>query len=189
MNSTQTHSSAQSGLLYSSDSQGQIIAFTHQIFDQLLDFVAQHEKAGAPNYVGAAGSHVRHIIEHYEALMEGEELADYDNRVRDQILETTASVARERLHFLKQKLDAQIVHQLDRSVQVKAKGSLLGEYEFVVGSTVSRELIFLASHAIHHCAILRPYCEQKGITIDEYFGIAPSTVAHNIASKKNSVEN
>jgi hypothetical protein len=65
----------------------------------------------------------------------------------------------------------------------------LGEYEFIVGSTISRELIFLASHAVHHCAILRPYCEANGILIDEYFGIAPSTVAHQIATKKNAAGN
>jgi hypothetical protein len=189
MNSLQTYIRANPGAIYSGNSQDQLIAFTHQIFDQLLDFVAQHEKPGAPSYVGAAGSHVRHIIEHYEALMDGEEVADYDNRVRDQVLETSASVARERINLLKKNLDAHIVNHLDRSVQVKAKGSLLGEYEFIVGSTVSRELIFLASHAVHHCAILRPYCKANGILIDEYFGIAPSTVAHQIATKQNSVEN
>lgn len=161
-----------------------LIDFTHQVLDQLLDFVRQHEGVDAPSYKGPGGSHLRHIIEHYEALTRGGDCLDYDNRVRDQALETTASLARERLHQIKSSINDDLSHELDRAVQVKGMNGLQGEYQYQVGSTVARELVFLASHAIHHCAILRPYCEANGIVVGSFFGIAPSTVAHQLATQK-----
>lgn len=161
-----------------------LIDFTHQVLDQLLDFVRQHEGDGAPSYKGPGGSHLRHIIEHYETLTRGGDCLDYDNRARDQILETTASLARERLHQIKSAINEYQQQDLDRAIQVKGMDGLQGEYQYLVGSTVARELVFLASHAIHHCAILRPYCEANGIVVGSFFGIAPSTVAHQLATQK-----
>jgi hypothetical protein len=161
-----------------------LIEYTHQILDQLLDFVSQHEGVSAPTYAGPGGSHLRHIIEHYETLTQGGDCLDYDNRARDQALETTASLARERLHHIKAKMDQVLAYDLDRLVQVKGMDGLLGEHQYQVRSTVARELIFLASHAIHHCAILRPYCVSNNIKVGSFFGVAPSTVAHQLATQK-----
>jgi hypothetical protein len=167
----------------SMDQSTQIIAFTHQILDQLLDFVRQHQGVNAPSYPGPGGSHLRHIIEHYETLTNGGDCLDYDKRARDPILETTASVAIERLLKIKESISEDLAIDLDKAVQVKGMDGLQGEYQYQVGSTVARELIFLASHAIHHCAILRPYCDANGIAVGSFFGIAPSTVAHQLATK------
>jgi hypothetical protein len=38
--------------------------------------------------------------------------------------------------------------------------------------------VFVASHAVHHFALLHAYCLQQGIPIGENFGKAPATVAN-----------
>ena len=161
-----------------------LIDYTQQILDQLIDFVSQHEGVGAPSYVGPGGSHLRHIIEHYETLILGDDCLDYDKRKRDQALETSPSLARERLHQIKVSINDEFAYDLDRVVQVKGVNGLHGEHQFQVGSTLARELVFLAGHAIHHCAILRPYCVANKIKVGSFFGFAPSTVAHQLATQQ-----
>ena len=170
-----------------------LIAFTQQILDQLLGFVMQHihrvEEQGAISYAGPGGSHLRHIVEHYEALINRTEVIDYDARARDLLLETNADEAVRRIQILKDKLSTQLIGQLDEVVQVQTKIGLNGEGGFTSASTIARELIFLASHSIHHCAILKPYCEAHGIQMDPYFGIAPSTVAHQLQTRQQAQSN
>ena len=45
-------------------------------------------------------------------------------------------------------------------------------------SSLARELNFVASHAIHHYAIIRPLAEAGGLPLPEEFGKAPETVRY-----------
>jgi hypothetical protein len=47
-----------------------------------------------------------------------------------------------------------------------------------VASSVGRELVFLATHAVHHFAVLHVYCLQHGLIVDADLGRAPATLAH-----------
>ena len=55
---------------------------------------------------------------------------------------------------------------------------LAGEFNFEVESSLGRELVFVASHAVHHYALLAAHLRQLGLPVPEGFGLAPATVAH-----------
>ncbi|MBY0468157.1 MAG: hypothetical protein K2Q07_04170 [Burkholderiaceae bacterium] len=157
-----------------------LLHFNRLLIDQALSLVDAHEVPGAPAYGHYTGPHLRHVIEHYEALLlRGTDSdLDYDRRPRDGALDQSARIARVRLCGLKQHLADAEDTTLDRPVHVRGQGGVTGEFDFVTRSSVGRELVFLASHAIHHFALLRIYCQQHGIPTDPDFGRAPSTVAH-----------
>jgi hypothetical protein len=160
-----------------------LLDFNQQVLDQALAVVAGHGVAGAPPYAGPVGAHLRHVIEHYESLIEAVSTrsVDYDRRPRDPALETTASLARKRLHALRQHLALWKPDLLNVQVHVLGQGGTLGDFNFRVMSSIGRELAFLASHAVHHFALLASHCQQHGIPTPAHFGKAPSTVAHHMA--------
>ncbi len=45
-------------------------------------------------------------------------------------------------------------------------------------SSVGRELRFLASHTVHHYALIAALLRQRGVDPGESFGVAPATAAH-----------
>jgi hypothetical protein len=69
---------------------------------------------------------------------------------------------------------------LEQPINVIGQGGVAGEFDFTTRSSVGRELVFLASHAIHHYALLQVYCAQHGVVTDPHFGTAPSTVANEL---------
>jgi hypothetical protein len=159
-----------------------LLRFNQDVLDQALELVALHELPGAPTYGDSVGLHLRHVIEHFEALLgpPRHHVADYDSRPRDASLERSASLARRRLLALRQHLARRV--SLDEPVCVRGKGGLGGEFDFRVNSTVGRELVFVASHAIHHFALLKVHCQQRGIRLRADFGKAPATIAHERAT-------
>jgi hypothetical protein len=165
--------------LHNPDAQ-RLLRFNAAVLNQALALVAAHQKSGAPAYAHPVGAHLRHVIEHYEALIVPDEpgVVDYDQRPRDRELATKTSVARLRLQGLLRQLAGWTGSRLDAPVQVRGLGGLAGDFHFAVPSSVGRELVFVASHAIHHYAVLQPHCTQHGIPISAEFGRAPATVAH-----------
>ena len=158
--------------------------FSIDVLEQALVLVASHELPDAPDYAAPVGAHLRHVIEHYEALLSPAEpgTADYDRRPRDRELERRPAVARARIEALRARLRQCTGAQLDSPLQVRGLGGLSGDFDFAVESSTGRELVFVASHAIHHYALLQPYCQQHGIPINAEFGRAPATVAHERAA-------
>lgn len=154
--------------------------FNCQVIAQALALVDEHDQAGRPPYAGLVGSHIRHVIEHYEALLlpalPG--IVDYDRRPRDRALERSGRLARIRLLALRERLTDAADLDLDATVSIHGQAGLAGELGFVVTSTIGRELVFVASHAVHHFALLHAHCLQHGIPTGENFGKAPATVAH-----------
>jgi hypothetical protein len=138
-----------------------------------------HERPGAPDYAALVGPHLRHVIEHYEALVmqprAGE--ADYDRRPRDRALEQSPSLARQRIAALREALCSWRGSAPDEALLVHTLGGVDGQWPLVTASTVARELVFLASHAVHHFALLREHCVRAGIALAPQFGVAPATVA------------
>lgn len=155
-----------------------LLRFNRDVLAQALALAAAHELPGAPPYLRPVGVHLRHVIEHYEALLYPAEagVVDYDSRPRDALLEQDPSLAQRRLLTLIEKL--QCVATPNEVIQVRGQGGLLGDFAFEVTSTVGRELVFVAGHAIHHFATLMQYCQDHSIVISQHFGKAPATVAH-----------
>jgi hypothetical protein len=162
-----------------------LLAFNQQLIDQALALVAAHGAGSRRCYAGPAGAHLRHVIEHYEALVfpAAPGVVDYDNRPRDRELETSPTLARTRLLALRDRLGAWAPLVLDTAVQVRGQGGTAGGFNFTVTSCIGRELAFLASHTVHHFALLAPYCRQHAIQTPADFGQAPSTVAHANAAR------
>ena len=161
-----------------------LLQFSIDVLEQALALVAWHETPGAPDYAEPVGAHLRHIIEHYEALLSPAEpgSVDYDQRPRDRELERQPAVARARLEALQARLRQWTDAQLDAPLQMRGLGGLAGGYDFAVASSAGRELAFMASHTIHHYALLQAHCQQHGISINAEFGRAPATVAHERAA-------
>ncbi|MBU3626873.1 hypothetical protein ICN48_11600 [Polynucleobacter sp. JS-Safj-400b-B2] len=149
---------------------------TLQSLGKLANFFNQNNQA---DYHVPIGSHIRHIIEHYEALIFRQlPSVNYDLRQRDQLLEKSPAEALLRISNLCKKLQEINSVVIEESIEVASSGGLLGELLFSHQSSTARELCFLNSHAIHHLAIIKPFCKQHDIPLDEYFGFAPSTIAY-----------
>lgn len=124
--------------------------------------------------------HVRHVIEFYECFLEGltECHVDYDARLRDHSLETSRSLAVERLARLIEHLSSDQRLQGDSVVWVRAEGAAKSElHDGYLVSSVGRELQSLASHAVHHFALIGFLLQVMGETVPSDFGVAPSTLA------------
>jgi hypothetical protein len=138
----------------------------------------------SPAFADYVGPHLRHVIEHYSALLtplltsEKVPQIEYDARVRDRSIETSPNVARGRIRSLQGQLSALTDLQLHTPVTVHLLGGAAGEAALAVPSTVARELMFVASHAVHHFALVARYCQQNAIATPVEFGMAPATIAH-----------
>jgi hypothetical protein len=155
-----------------------LLRFNLQVLDQAAGLVEGFCGARAPAYRDPVGMHLRHVIEHYEALLNPAEtgVVDYDRRPRDPRLERDPALARARLHALQRLLA--LAPDLQQPVAVRVLVGVDGDFALQVPSSIARELVFVASHAVHHYALLRRHCEEQGIALAPVFGRAPATVAH-----------
>ena len=171
-----------------------LLGFNQQVLDQALAVVGGHAAPGAPQsappFARPVGAHLRHVVEHYEALVHGLPLGviDYDGRPRDRQLEASPALARDRLLGLRQVLGQWTPDMLDRPVQVLGQGGITGDFDFCVTSSVGRELAFLASHAVHHFALLAEQLQRHGVPVPAHFGKAPGTVANEIAARRAAAQ-
>jgi len=150
-----------------------------QTIDQALALVAAHRVAGGAAFEGTVGAHLRHVIEHYDALLfpavAGE--VHYDRRARDRALEQNPALAHARLQTLREHLAQHRLPDMNMPLRVHGVGGMVGELAFNVESSFGRELAFVAAHAVHHFALLQLHCLQNGIDLGADFGKAPATVA------------
>jgi hypothetical protein len=161
-----------------------LLRYSAAVLGQAFPLVTAHWNRGTSAYAYPIGAHLRHVIEHYEALLQPKEpgVVDYDQRPRDRELQINPSVALRRLRALLRRLNDCTGADIDVPVQVRGRGGFAADFGFAVGSSVARELVFVASHAIHHYALLKPHCMQHRIPVSAEFGRAPSTLAHESAS-------
>ncbi|HEV8077971.1 MAG TPA: DinB family protein, partial [Marinobacter sp.] len=112
------------------------------------------------------GKHVRHIIDHYSALLTASSgagsLLDYENRNRDLSLETDSRAARDALGKIIETLRRRFEEPCESELGMRHNSS--GEYQ-TLKTSVERELVFLASHTIHHMAIIGMLAEQVGVRV------------------------
>lgn len=171
-----------------------LLDYTVQILDQTSGIVTPYQSNKnstsdkSASYGAQVGGHIRHIVEHYEALTTALALAawcagckvDYDARARDPLLETDPSTALTRIAALQRALRSGcgVPARQALPVEIHTRGGLEGEYNFRTMSTLARELSFLNSHAVHHFAILQGYAKLRGESLGAGLGRAPSTIAH-----------
>lgn len=129
-------------------------------------------------YGSTVGGHLRHCLDHYESFVAGLTTGriDYDARVRDKALEMETSIARGRIEYLIETLDASSFAG-GRAVEVKMDCGGAEEVNWQA-STYGRELQFLVSHTVHHFAMMSGLCSALSVELPPDFGMAPSTLRH-----------
>lgn len=120
-----------------------------------------------------AGPHVRHILDHYAALLDGVAggVVDYEARERDERLERDPQRALAAIEQTIRGLRALAERDGGRVLAVSSDGHQ-------GPSTLARELLFLLSHTVHHQALVSLLLQNAGVEVDECFGVAPSTLRH-----------
>ncbi len=147
---------------------------------RLLTGLEDHDYADPDGKVfeSSLGQHLRHCLDHYASYLRGLPLLkiDYDHRERDPDLECSTECALSELTRLRDGLlkSAELDSRTEVLVQMDCGGADQGWHQ----STLGRELQFLVSHTVHHFAMMNGMCRERGISMEEGFGIAPSTLRH-----------
>lgn len=137
-----------------------------------------------------ANSQLRHVLEFYECFLDG--LAgfhiDYDARRRDESIEQSRGSALARIVQILSRLEAEPELRKDSTLFVRAEDAThLGLRDPFTTSSVSRELVVLSSHTIHHFALIAMTLRGHGVIVEERFGVAPSTLSFRAASRRKVV--
>ena len=132
------------------------------------------------------GRHFRHIIEHYLSLINGyTDKVNYDDRERDLKLETNRKFA---ISMMRTIIDSIEVFGdksdlIEKQIEVMSnEGGGEGDSPWSV-SSIRRELQFLVSHTVHHYALISLILKTVDVSVPEDFGIAPSTLKHELNQK------
>jgi uncharacterized damage-inducible protein DinB len=157
-----------------------LVGLLHQLFD-LVETLSDEEYTRKPVGVveSSIGGHVRHNLDHLEALLRG--LPDgevcYDHRDRGTDVERDRVAAMGAMLRLERELTAfswsDVPHLLKLSVLVAPDLP-----PTVTVTSLDRELAFVVSHTIHHNALIAVMAKLLGAGFPAEFGYAPSTVAH-----------
>jgi len=137
-----------------------------------------YASGGAAPGLSPVGAHVRHVLDHYRALLEGLSSGriDYEARHRESPLERERHLAQTEVARLQEGLERLPEDLEEREILVNLKS--LADPDAGPDwsrSTVKRELQFLVSHTVHHFALIRAMLTGLGIDPGESFGVAPST--------------
>jgi hypothetical protein len=133
-----------------------------------------------PQFISSAGSHIRHIIDHYLAIKQGmdKQFIDYDERSRGKEIESSPALANKALTDIAQWLKGLSPQQLEQSVVLSTEVSITTKKIQLVKTSVARELIFASSHAVHHYAIIAQIVHHQQKQPPTNFGIAPATATY-----------
>jgi uncharacterized damage-inducible protein DinB len=132
-------------------------------------------------------SHLRHVIEFYECFLDGLERAhiDYDARQRDESLERSTGHAARRIEEIIERMQSHPRLRSDAALSVRIEDSGAQEFEDpFLPSSVSRELMTLFSHTIHHFALIATTLRALGQEPGSEFGVALSTLRYQAAQRK-----
>jgi len=127
------------------------------------------------------GAHFRHVLDACLRLLDGhaEGRVDYDRRERELCIEVDPRWAAQR--YRETIAGLRELARLDPTAVLRVRMDAPAGIPAAEGwqeSSLGRELGFLASHAIHHYALIALLLRTIGIEPGEEFGVAPSTLEH-----------
>jgi len=160
------------------------IAPVRAVLDQVAQVLAavddqQYTQNPVGPFRSSVGGHIRHCLDHTDALLRGaaEGFIDYDRRDRGTSVETDRVAALAEVNRQSAALTGLDATCSDTPVTVSLM--LSGDGPVMHWrSTVGRELAFVLSHTIHHGAMVAAMVKVLGGTVPEGFGLAPSTIAY-----------
>lgn len=140
--------------------------------------VPHYSQICSPHMSASAGTHMRHVIDHYQALLQGLSTGyvDYNKRKRFSKSESCPAFAIDQWQDIRQGLLAIHEQQLEKEISVGSEIALETQRNIVVTSTLARELLFVSSHAIHHFSLLAIIRSLQGYDCPSNFGVAPATL-------------
>ncbi|TBR37713.1 DinB family protein [Marinomonas agarivorans] len=133
----------------------------------------------APHMQSSIGQHIRHLIDNYLALQQGTEIGhvDYNWRRRGAEVETNKDIALLELEQLINWLSRLSDTALTQNLTLLSEVCLSETQSDFATSTLHRELIFVASHSIHHLAIIGIGMRLQNLTVPDHVGLAPATAS------------
>jgi hypothetical protein len=133
-----------------------------------------------PHFVSSAGTHMRHILDHYLALKDGltQGFINYNKRNRYSDVESCPQTALLQWQILERWLTEVSQLDADMPLSVLCETSVDKTQNTQTKSTLARELVFVSSHAIHHFSLLAVINSLLGNKDEMNFGIAPSTASY-----------
>jgi uncharacterized damage-inducible protein DinB len=125
----------------------------------------------------SVGQHVRHTREFYQRLFMGNSVINYDKRERDILIESSMSHAMVVIDSIVRNIEDV---SKDFPVILKAEFPSVSSNAVEVNSSLSRELLYVLEHAIHHMALIRILIkdEDAEFELSDSFGVAHSTLAY-----------
>ena len=130
-------------------------------------------EAPGPDPCNTIGGHLRHLLDHHEALVEGWSTGriDYAARRRNTPCERDPARALARIEAIDASLENLPAEESSSITVLREDGS-------VTASTVARELDFVASHTTHHLAIVALLAHVLDLTVPTDLGVAVSTLRY-----------
>ena len=127
------------------------------------------------------GGHFRHCFDFANCLLSGIESGkiDYNKRERNSAVETDLATAAAKIAEIVEKLRKAGAEDFNREILMRHERAVdeFDEQSWC-RSTIAREFEFLQSHTVHHYAIIGLKLAGAGISIDENFGVADSTLKY-----------
>ncbi|MDX2369305.1 MAG: hypothetical protein QNK36_13045 [Colwellia sp.] len=141
---------------------------------------ANYCKVFLPLFISSAGAHMRHIIDHYLALIAGLPLGevDYDVRHRNSKVELEPKLALDKLAQISCWIKSLENNDLMRALTLSTEISVHEQKVQSVPTSLARELVFAGSHAVHHYAMIAQIAQQQDMVLPSGFGIAPATATY-----------
>ncbi len=124
---------------------------------------------------GTLGKQTRHLIELYQCLLfrKNNAIVNYDERARDPLLETNVEAAKASIQHLMSQLSSV---ELQETLILKTILSPSQEIQ----TNLSRELLFLYDHSVHHLALIRVGFQmiQPDVSLPPHLGVALATLEY-----------
>lgn len=130
---------------------------------------------------GSIGKHIRHVLDHFDAILVGVEAAaviDYDHRERDVPMESRRPLALEGVERTRRRVASLTPSQLCGPARIRIMLAAGGD-QAELGTTIARELAFATHHAVHHQAMMKAIAAEHGLAAAAEFGRAASTLHHD----------
>ena len=159
-----------------------LIAVLRQLTRLLLELTDMQYTMKPVGVVSSSiGGHVRHNLDHIDALLSGLEsgLIDYDARERGTEVERSRHAALAAIQRQEEQLISICWPLQWQALRLSALITPDGE-RVNVETSLDRELSFVLSHTIHHNALIGVMAKLLGVRVPATFGYAPSTLAHRL---------